>query len=190
MIHFIDDDELLRELLHLVLSDANYESIGFDSGEKYLDYLNSPDYKNPIIVLSDVTMPGMNGYDLALKIREKHPLQKIALITGNAANTYHARAASQLCFTLDKPYSPNDLIILLESFFSCENNHRLNDRKRYVQHCEFGIDHDCPFHISKQLHEQLLYCINDLPLNADSIPRKEPQKDPCTKQKEPPEGSS
>jgi len=149
MIHFIDDDEVLRELLSAILSDSGYEFIGFDCAERYLDYLNSPEFKKPVTVLSDVTMPGMNGYDLALKIREQFPFQKIALITGNADDSYHTRAAKQLCYTLEKPYIPEDLIALLASFSACENAYKPDRKSEYIQYCGFGIDHGCPFYISK-----------------------------------------
>jgi len=151
MVHYIDDEQMLRNLLEAFISDAGHESIGFESGDKYVEYLNSPEFKAPTVVISDVTMPGIDGYDLALKIREKNPFQKIILITGNADDEHHIRAASQLCYTLDKPYKHEKLLAILNSLIACEKAHTTGDKNEYFQQCEFGIDHDCPFHISKHL---------------------------------------
>jgi len=144
MFHIIDDNPMLRELLECIISDASYRSVSFSSGDKYLEYMSTPDFVNPIAVLSDVNMPGINGYDLVLEIRKKFPFQRIILITGNADDEHHVRAASQLCFTLDKPYQPENLITLLNALEACHNNHAKDTQ--YCGYCRFGIDHHpCPF---------------------------------------------
>jgi len=116
---------------------------------KYLKYLNSSKYGKPIAVLSDVTMPGIHGYDLALEIRKHSPFQKIVLITGYADAEHHKRAASQLCYTLDKPYKPEKLISMINILAACDKKHQSGDKIEYFKHCEFGIGHSCPFHHTK-----------------------------------------
>jgi two-component system response regulator YesN len=37
------------------------------------------------IVLSDVTMPGMNGIDLSYKIRENYPTLPVAIVSGDVS---------------------------------------------------------------------------------------------------------
>ena len=37
------------------------------------------------IVLSDVTMPGMNGIDLSYKIRETYPALPVAIVSGDVS---------------------------------------------------------------------------------------------------------
>ncbi|MDX8396851.1 MAG: response regulator [Mariprofundaceae bacterium] len=149
MFHYVDDETIIRDLLEAFISDAEYESIGFESAEAYIDYLNSPNFVNPTAVISDVTMPGMNGYELALRIREKYPFQKIILVTGNADDAHHGHAASQLCYTLDKPFKPESFIALLNILEACENAHKCGSKSEYYKQCEFGIHHNCPFHKSK-----------------------------------------
>jgi len=146
MFHLIDDEEMLRDLLEAIITDAGYCVRCFDYAEHYLQYLHSPAFEKPIAVLSDVNMPGMSGYDLAIEIRKTHPLLKIALITGHADDEHHRFAASQLCSTLIRPFQPKNLLTLLASLAACENS-LMNGGK-----CEcliFGVGHDCPFHNSK-----------------------------------------
>jgi len=152
MFHLIDDEEMLRDLLETVISDAGYGVRCFDFAEHYLQYLHSPEFEKPIAVLTDVKMPGMSGYDLAIEIRKTHPLLKIALITGYADNEHHQFAASQLCYTVAKPFQPQKLISLLDSLAACESAHRSESKGEYFQRCEFGIEHNCPFYNSKGPH--------------------------------------
>jgi len=151
--HLIDDEEMLRDLLETIIFNAGYGVRCFDFAEHYLQYLHSAEYEKPIAVLTDVKMPGMSGYELAIEIRKTHPLLKIALITGYADNEHHQFAASQLCYTVAKPSQPKKLISLLAALAACEHAHEAGDKCEYFQRCEFGIDHDCPFYHSKGLHD-------------------------------------
>ncbi|GAV19559.1 nitrogen assimilation regulatory protein [Mariprofundus micogutta] len=147
MFHIIDDEEQIRNLVKALIVRTGHEALCFESGTQYLEYLNNPDFIPPIAVLTDVTMPGINGYDLAVEIRNNLPFQKIILITAYADEEHHRFAASQLCYTLNKPYHAETLIALITALIACENEHRgSNDKIGAFHQCEFGIDHNCPFH--------------------------------------------
>ncbi|MDX8397262.1 MAG: response regulator [Mariprofundaceae bacterium] len=146
MFHIIDDEEFLRELLSGILEDEGYPSICFESGLHYLDYLHSSEFEKPVAILSDVTMPGINGYDLALEVRQHYPQIKIILITGNSDEAHHQRAAKHLCYSLDKPFQPQKLLSLLNILKQCNHAARDDGQNPYTEHCQFGLDHHCPFH--------------------------------------------
>jgi len=145
MFHVIDDEEILRDLLECLISEAGYESLSFESGDKYIEYMNSTKFENPIAVLSDVTMPGIHGYELALEIRKLHPKQVIILITGNADPEHHKQAARQVCYTLEKPYQPDKVLAMLDTLAACHKSHAGESQTEYPKKC--NIDHvtDCPF---------------------------------------------
>ena len=146
MIHYVDDEAMIRDLFKNFIALTDHKSKGFSSGEDYLDYLDSPSFIKPTVIISDVTMPGINGYDLILEVRKRHPLQKIIICTGNPDEQHHTSAASQLCYTLDKPFNPKKLISILDSLSSCENAHKTGTKNQYFKQCEFGIDHACPMY--------------------------------------------
>lgn len=152
MLHVIDDEEFVRELIEIIIADAGYRVLCFESGNQYLEYLDSPQFEKPIAVLTDVTMPGINGYDLAIEIRKKYPLQKIVLISGNADDEHHVRAARQLCYTLSKPFQPPTLEKLIHALAACEKAHASGRKTEYFPQCEFGIDHSCPLHEVNRLN--------------------------------------
>ncbi len=62
----IDDQEILLEVFHK-LNHSN-EIVFFTEGEEALAYLNRTDI-SPFLILSDINMPKLNGFELREKIR-------------------------------------------------------------------------------------------------------------------------
>jgi DNA-binding NtrC family response regulator len=146
MFHIIDDEPILCELLEAIIDDAGFASRSFESGEDYLHFVHASDYESPTAILSDVSMPGMTGYDLVLEIRKIYPLQKIVLITGNVDDAHIQHVEKHLCYTLAKPFLPEKLIDLVTSLHTCEAAYKNNPSEKPFQDCKFSIDHSCPFH--------------------------------------------
>ena len=63
----IDDESLTRRLLHHCLTRAGYDVIEAENGQDALTKLESA---HPDFIISDVLMPGMNGFDTVRAIRE------------------------------------------------------------------------------------------------------------------------
>ncbi|MDQ6968643.1 MAG: response regulator [Mariprofundaceae bacterium] len=145
MFHVIEDKAMLRELTESILTDHGCDVLCFESGDQYLEYLKSPEFISPIAVLSDLTMPGINGYDLAIAIRKIHPYQKIILITGNADAYLHPEAVQQICYTLDKPYKPEKLISIVDSVTACHQLQLSSPSHAYPQKCNIDPLFDCQF---------------------------------------------
>jgi DNA-binding NtrC family response regulator len=136
---------MLPEVTSTMLMNYRDDVLYFESGEQYLEHLKSPNFIEPTAVLSDVTMPGINGYDLALEIRKVLPFQKIILITGNPDSKYHTKAAQQICFTLNKPFNPERFIAMAGDVSSCHQLHQTDQQQPYPQKCRIDSLFDCPF---------------------------------------------
>ena len=65
----VDDDEVSREVLAVLLESAGYAVESADSGEAALLRLKDADYALPAVVLADMQMPGMRGGELARQLR-------------------------------------------------------------------------------------------------------------------------
>jgi len=76
----VDDDLLLRVSLSQIFSGLNYE---VRSAEDGLAALCEIDRKIPAIVLSDLYMPRMSGFDLLAEVRRRFP--SIMLIAMSAS---------------------------------------------------------------------------------------------------------
>lgn len=108
----VDDDDLVRETLQFVLEDGGYLVYAASSGAEALRILE----RQPIdIVLSDIFMPGMNGFDLLRQIRERAPDIPVILITGYG-NIEMAREALKQGATdfITKPYNIHEIPIMIE----------------------------------------------------------------------------
>lgn len=78
----VDDDDMVRAILSAQLSDFNYTVIEAASGAVALQAIDEA----PVIdlVLTDVTMPVMDGPELAAAIHEKRPALPILFMTGHS----------------------------------------------------------------------------------------------------------
>ena len=73
----VDDDDVELKRDSDVLKAVGYEVIGCKSGAEALEYLNN----NPVeLVVLDVNMPNMNGFDVCLNIRKQFPLDDLPII--------------------------------------------------------------------------------------------------------------
>lgn len=72
----IEDDKDDQELLSEIFTSLNYknEIVFFHDGNEALDYLNKTDV-TPFLILSDINMPKINGFELRTKIHTNEQLQ-------------------------------------------------------------------------------------------------------------------
>ena len=77
-----EDDGELRHLFEHVLARNGYEVIGVDNGQKALNALRS-DYFD--LVISDIMMPVMDGYELVRSLREAGMMLPVLMITAKDA---------------------------------------------------------------------------------------------------------
>ncbi len=72
----IEDDLEDQEILEEIFRKLNYKNqvVFFTDGEKALEYMNQTDIQ-PFLILSDVNMPRINGFELRSKIFTNELLQ-------------------------------------------------------------------------------------------------------------------
>lgn len=88
----VDDDDGLRELLELTLRRGGFDVVGRcgDGGEA----LEVVRRERPDLVLSDLIMPGLDGFALARRLRAEAPGVVIAMLTGTPDTHVPERAAA------------------------------------------------------------------------------------------------
>jgi CheY-like chemotaxis protein/HPt (histidine-containing phosphotransfer) domain-containing protein len=85
----VDDTPFFLTILKKILSDSTYILTCVSTGKDALKYLEK---YQPDIFLLDIEMPGMDGYELAEKIKETGQDAPIIFLTGNAQKEYLAKA--------------------------------------------------------------------------------------------------
>jgi signal transduction histidine kinase len=76
----VDDEEGIRTVLSLAITDAGYEALTAATGAQALEILTERDI--PLIV-TDIRMPGMDGLELLKRIRKDWPDSEVIMITGH-----------------------------------------------------------------------------------------------------------
>lgn len=74
----VDDEENIRELYRVELSEEGYKVELAENGQQALSKFES---FRPDLVTLDVIMPGMNGIEVLQRIREKNPSVPVLLLT-------------------------------------------------------------------------------------------------------------
>jgi CheY-like chemotaxis protein len=116
----VDDDAPSLKLMERYLGALGYESLTASSGKKGLEILH--DNVDAIgLVLLDLAMPGMSGYDVCRAIRDDSTLAHLPIvaITGNVELDYmsHAIEAGADHLTT-KPFSRASLEAALDDYFA------------------------------------------------------------------------
>jgi len=103
----VDDDELSREVIALLLANEGHEVETADSGDAALLRLTENDGRLPEVVLTDLQMPGIAGVELAQRLRERCGKRTMLLaMSGSKPETKDGREFDGF---LLKPFSMGDL---------------------------------------------------------------------------------
>lgn len=107
----VDDDNFVVDLIGRTLKIAGYTNYFiFDNGEKFVDEL-SENVRNPSIVISDIVLPGISGFELCSKIKALNPELPVILISGFDIEDVHLRVIeSGADDFIAKPFNPLELI--------------------------------------------------------------------------------
>jgi DNA-binding NtrC family response regulator len=81
----IDDEPEILLVFESALTRAGYNAKGFSSPDKALEFIKRNHESCPLVV-SDVRMPRMNGFELARQVRRIAPDSRIVLVTGFEIN--------------------------------------------------------------------------------------------------------
>jgi DNA-binding response OmpR family regulator len=114
----VDDDADIRGLVEFKLQQAGYEVVTADDGAAALSIVGS---WRPDLVVLDVAMPGMSGYDVCKRFRSDPAMEKVPVImltarTQATFSTLGYMAGADLYLT--KPFSPRELVERVEAMLA------------------------------------------------------------------------
>ncbi len=120
LIMVVDDSLTVRKITSRMLERNGYQVMLAKDGKEALEKLNSEE-KLPDVVLSDIEMPHMDGFDLLKNIRDTERLKAlpVIMITSRTADK-HRNIALQSGANeyLGKPYNEEQLLDLLKTYTS------------------------------------------------------------------------
>lgn len=82
----VDDEPINLQVLHNYLTVSGYQVTTVNSGQAALDLLESAQPQTIDLVLLDVMMPHMSGYEVCQRLRDRFPLQQLPVVMLTAKN--------------------------------------------------------------------------------------------------------
>lgn len=104
----VEDDPIIREKLSILLQDAGYKTALIENFENVVDNLLEIDAN---LILLDINLPYMDGYDICKKIKEK---SNIPIIFVTSRDTTEDEIKSIRVGVVDFITKPYNKIVLLE----------------------------------------------------------------------------
>ena len=106
----IDDEEVVLDSCTQVLAGGDCQVLTTGNGAEGLRRLEET---TPDLVFLDLKMPGLSGLEVLERIRAKHPLMVVIVITGYATVTSAIEAMKKGAFDfLPKPFTPEELRLI------------------------------------------------------------------------------
>jgi PAS domain S-box-containing protein len=109
LILVVEDADMVRDLVTATLESYGYEVIAVANAEDALDVAHGLDRKIDLL-LTDVVMPGLNGRELADRLRAERPGLNVLFTSGYPADTVlRLGIADASAAFIEKPYLPDQL---------------------------------------------------------------------------------
>ena len=107
-IWIVDDDSSIRWVMEKALTRAGLDCRAFESADDVLTALSS---EEPMVVVSDIRMPGLDGIQLLTQIRRQQPDLPVIITTAHsdldsAVNSYEEGAFEYL----PKPFDIEEMV--------------------------------------------------------------------------------
>lgn len=111
----VDDSAIVRELMIELLTAANLEVYAASDGRAALELLDSREVE---LVLSDVEMPHMDGFELLERLRERDAELPIIMVTtrGSAADRERASSLGADAYLVKSDFRERDMLEVVARF--------------------------------------------------------------------------
>ena len=152
----VDDEPQLAELANDILSKQGYNTWCAENGEQALKILA----EHPIdLLLTDIIMPKMNGYDLVAQVEKHFPTVKVVFVSGFQSRSKSNNNSMASTYPLiDKPYQARTLLSVIEKSLKKQTAFKV---KLLAWSQDISIDNNG---MLDQGHKQLMNIINQCQL--------------------------
>ncbi len=116
----VEDEDSVRSAIRRLVTSCGYECIEARNGDMALDILRAS--RAPIdLMISDVVMPGMNGYSLAAQVQRLRPSVKVLMVSGHSEHpSLERHVGSEDHPFVAKPFSARTLTSAIRAVLADE----------------------------------------------------------------------
>ena len=112
----VDDEKDLAKMLAAILQIKGYEAKPCLDGYKAIEEVRSIHYN---LIMMDIRLPGINGVEVFIKIKEIDPKVKVIMMTGFACEELLSEAVKQGAYGyIYKPFKPERMFEMIEKVLS------------------------------------------------------------------------
>jgi CheY-like chemotaxis protein len=159
----VDDDIATLELRKVLLADAGYAVLTASSGAEALGMI--AEGLTVDLVLLDYLMPGMNGDELAAKLRKQHP--SLPLIAVSAVGQLPHTLLDAVDSYVQKGPDPQVLLFVMSQVLASPQGHRDGERLARQRTILCVEDDDLELKLRKMLFESFNFLV--LPATSASL---------------------
>lgn len=135
----IEDEESIRKFTKIVLRKEGYIIFEAGTGEEGLEILS---LENPDIVLLDIMLPGINGFEVCEILRKNHPTTGVIMLTARGQNIDKVKGLkSGADDYMVKPFNPIELSARIQSLLRRLNPENI-EKTNLILSGPFKIDLD------------------------------------------------
>ena len=91
---YVDDNVEMIEIVKIVLKDSGYRLLSQTEDQATLNFCAN---ENPDLVLMDLNMPGMNGFELTRQLRDQGFTNPIVVLTASESDADKEKAIAVGC---------------------------------------------------------------------------------------------
>jgi PAS domain S-box-containing protein len=107
----VDDEKEVRDILTSVLSGDGHVVVACEDGDGAIACLDGDTFD---LVITDLGMPGLSGWDVARAVKELRPGTPVAMVTGWSEQIDPAQAGSEgVDYLIAKPFRRHDIRVML-----------------------------------------------------------------------------
>lgn len=109
----LDDEDPIRQFMKINLDYQGYQTVEAASGEEALKIF---DEEKPAVAILDIMLPGISGYEVCEKIRDKSPMTGIIMVSAKSQDIDKILGLEKGADDyIIKPFNPQELILRVKS---------------------------------------------------------------------------
>lgn len=133
-----DDEDHIRQFMKINLEYSGFDIVEAATGE---DAIKLTDETKPSVLVLDIMLPGISGYEVCEKIRSKYPKIGIIMVSAKSQDIDKILGLEKGCDDyIIKPFNPQELILRVKSLMR-----RVNYTEEEAKNEEYEILKDGPF---------------------------------------------
>ena len=114
----IDDSATVRKIVETCLKREGFEVLVFPDGVEAMRWFTQPNVRIPDLVILDIGLPKMDGYEVARRLKSKPQLSNTVIIMLPRRDGMIDKLKGRLAGAKDyltKPFKTQDIISVIES---------------------------------------------------------------------------